>query len=269
MDLVKSAKALLPSQLRHVLSRAIWPYRHGRRFFTPYTVTKDMEGETFQFFVGDRTGRDWYDRPCINNPVWREMRFVRDQMIVPGDVIFEAGGHHGCSVILLSRWVGDDGKVVTFEPLGNNFEILERNVRLNQLTNVVAKREALGATAGTIFFDEVLSGIGTTGIPVPVARLDDYASLNPSFLKLDVEGFEVDVLRGATAILATRPKVEIEVHTDLLPLYGASVNDIFRLMDVEGYDVWVQWRDDQMPVRYDRCTPITTRVHLFFLPRRT
>src|SRR6185503_4526303 len=113
-------------------------------------------------------------------PIWREMRFMRDQVIEKGDVIFECGGHHGCSAILLSKWVGPEGKVVTFEPLPSNFEILEKNVRLNRLANVDARMEASGSRAGSITFDAASSGISSNGkgTAVKVSRLDDYAHLN-------------------------------------------------------------------------------------------
>ncbi len=268
MNLVHTIKKLLPGPVAQRLSRAAYPYLHGGRFFKPYVIKKEMEGVFFDFLIGDRTGRNWYDRVCINNPVWREMRFVRDQLIQKGDVVLECGGHHGCSAILLSNWVGDSGKVVTFEPLQSNFEILEQNVRLNRLSNVIPKMEAAGAKAGTITFDEASSGISSTGkgVTVRVSRLDDYGYLNPTFLKIDVEGFELQVLQGAKAILSTRPKLEIEVHVELLHQYGASVEDLFRLIDIKSYKAWVQWKDDQEPEEYNMSIPITSRVHLFLIP---
>lgn len=267
--IVSAVKKILPSRLRRALGRALYPYRQGSRFFTPYVTKKEMEGVSFDFLIGDRTGRDWYDRVCINNPIWLEMRFIRDNVIDEGDVVFECGGHQGCSTILLSSWVGDDGKVVTFEPSPPNFAILEKNVRLNHLKNVLPKREAVGAESGTITFDESSTAVTVKGkgVDVMVSRLDDYAHLNPTFLKIDVEGFEMHVLQGAKKILARRPKLALELHTELLPRYGASLEAILSLIGVENYRVWVQWKDDQQPQEFDVRTPIASRVHLFFVPK--
>ena len=81
MKLASTIKKILPRPMAHWLSRAAYPYLHGGRFFKPYVIKKEMEGVSFDFLIGDRTGRNWYDRVCINNPVWREMGFVRDNMM--------------------------------------------------------------------------------------------------------------------------------------------------------------------------------------------
>jgi hypothetical protein len=111
----------------------------------------------------------------------------------------------------------------------------------------------------------VLSG---GGIEVDLACLDDYMHLNPTFLKIDVEGFEVAVLNGAKRILSTHPKLAIELHTGLLAGYGSSAEDIFRWIGIENYEIWIQWEDGKEPEKYDLRAPIVSRVHLFCIPRR-
>jgi len=128
--------------------------------------------------------------------------------------------------------------------------------------------EAVGAVSGTITFDESSSAVTSSGngVDVKVSRLDEYEHLKPTFLKIDVEGFEMQVLEGAKNILRKRPKLALELHTELLPRFGASVEDIFRLIGLEDYRVWIQKRDDQQPEKFDIRTPIESRVHLFFIP---
>jgi FkbM family methyltransferase len=267
-SILEIAKRGLPEPIRTFLNRILYPVRRGSRLFKPYLIKKDMEEVIFDFWIGDRTGRDWYDRPCINNPIWLEMRFIRDHLIEQGDIILECGGHHGCSAILLSKWVGVGGKVVTFEALPSNCDIIEKNIQLNGLKNVVLKREAVGANPGIMTFDEASSAINLLGrgIDVKVVCLDEYEHLNPTFIKIDVEGFEVQVLQGAKNILSKCPKLEIEVHAELLSQYGATVDDLLRLIDVKNYKMWVQWKDDQQPEEYDMRIPIEKRVHLFCIP---
>ncbi len=266
LDAVKRA---LPDPVRRFLHRALYPLRGGRLFFKPYLIkNKEMEGVVFDFWIGDRQGRNWYDRPCINNPIWLEMRFIRDHLIEKGDVILECGGHHGCSAILLSKWVGVDGKVVTFEPDPANCDILEKNIQLNRLENVVLHRAAVGAKSGTTTYDVAANSVSesSAGLDVKVVCLDEYEHLNPTFLKIDVEGFEVQVLRGAKKILSRRPKLEIEVHTELLSQFGTSLEELMRLINIKDYKVWIHWRDDQQPEEYDIRIPIEKRCHIFCIP---
>ena len=271
VGILDAVRRALPAPVRQLLSRSLYPFRQGSRLFKPYLIkSKEMEGVVFDFWIGDRQGRDWYDRPCINNPVWLEMRFMRDMLVEKGDVVFECGGHHGCSTILLSSWVGDTGKVVTFEPDPANCRIIEKNIELNGLQNVLLQKAAVGAKPGTITFDAATNAVNLSGrgVDVQVRCLDELEHLNPTLLKIDVEGFEVQVLQGAKKILSRRPKLEIEVHTELLRQFGTSVEELLGLINVEDYKVWIQWRDDQQPEEYDPTMPIEKRCHLFCVSRQ-
>jgi FkbM family methyltransferase len=236
--------------------------------FKPYLKKKNIEGVVFDFWIGDSDGRDWYDLQCTD-PVWVEMRFIKDHLIQQGDVVLECGGHHGCTAIVLSNWVGVGGKVVTFEPLTANCGIIERNIRQNGLTNVTLERKAVGAERGMISVSNASNSsvsLSGEGVEVELTCLDEYEYLSPTFLKIDVEGFEMQVLQGAKNILSRRPKLAVEIHTEQLSHYGASVRDLFRLIDIEKYKVWVQWEDGEPPKEYDLSTPIEKRVHLFGIP---
>lgn len=265
-SMLNTVKRAVPMPVKQALRRAV--YRLRNRHFRPYIKVKNIEGVAFEFWIGDCDGRDWYDLKCTD-PVWIEMRFIRDHLITQGDVVFECGGHHGCTAILMSNWVGAAGKVVTFEPLPANCDIIEKNIRQNGLTNVRLERKAVGARRGIITINDVSNSsvrMSGKGVEVQATCLDDYENLNPTFLKIDVEGFEAHILQGAKRILSTRPKLDIEIHTNLLSQYGTPVPDLLRLIDVENYKLWIQWEDNQEPEEYDRNTPIDGRVHLFGIP---
>ena len=122
-DLVK---ALIPDPIEKIL-RGISHCSHcfREKQFKPYILKKNVEGVVFDFWIGDITGRQWYGTTDSN---WPEMRFIRDHLIHPGDVILECGAHHGCLTMVLSNWVGDKGKVVAFEPVPKNADILQKNI---------------------------------------------------------------------------------------------------------------------------------------------
>jgi len=272
-NISEQVKALIPEPIELILRR-MRRYSHGfqEKRFKPYIIRKNVEGVVFDYWIGDITGRQWYD---INDPDWiemkLEMRFIRDHLIQPGDVILDCGAHHGRSTIVLSNWVGDEGKIVAFEPHPKNAEILQKNIELNNLRNIILVQKAIGQKNGRIqITGESNSLVITkgTGVEVEMTSLDEYSGLNPNFLRIDVEGFEVEVLKGAKNILATRPKLAIEIHTRTLKHFDSSVDDLFNLIDVEQYELWVQWQDGNEPRVFDLKEPIKIgRVHLFALPK--
>lgn len=129
--------------------------------------------------------------------------------------------------------------------------------------------KAVGAEQGKISISGASNSAVVTsgaGVRVKVTTLDQYEHLRPTLLKIDVEGFETKVLQGARKILSMRPKLAIEIHTEQLSRYGSSVHDLFSLIDVDSYQLWVQWEDNQEPEEYEVGTPIESRVHLFGVP---
>jgi FkbM family methyltransferase len=235
--------------------------------FQPYIRRKELEGLSFDFWIGDEAAREWYDLQSFDGS-WPEMRFLRDYLVRPGDVVFECGAHHGCTTIALARWAGEAGRVIAFEPLPHNAAVLRRNLTLNAVHNVVVEEKAVGAGAGRVALREHSNSyVLPAGEPqVEMVALDDYAHLCPDLLKIDVEGFECEVLKGARAVLAARPRLAIELHPRMAA-YGASVAELLSLLPTDAYELRVQWSDDTEPQPYDQSRPITERVHLFGLPR--
>jgi FkbM family methyltransferase len=243
----------------------------GNSGFTPYIRKKNVEGVEFDFLIGDAEARSWYDVDCTD-PDWPEMRFMRDQLVRAGDVVFECGGHHGCTALLLSRWVGPQGRVVTFEPHPGNAAIIRRNIELNAISNVTLRENAVGDKRERLAMGDVSNSAVVRRsffrrtLEVEAVRLDDFAHENPTLLKIDVEGFEVAVLKGAAEVLKTRPKLAIEIHAEELAKYRTSVAELFGRLDLSGYRQWIQRDESSYPVPYDGSEPITERVHWFAVP---
>jgi FkbM family methyltransferase len=112
--------------------------------------------------------------------------------------------------------------VIAVEPHPVQFAFLERNVKLNGLTNVTCVNCALGATGGVISLYDVDPSLGPHPLhvstqsgrgrrhDVPVRRLDDLVHDDVTMLKIDVEGDELQVLSGAQRVLGSRPRVVVE-----------------------------------------------------------
>ena len=125
------------------------------------------------------------------------------------DLFIDIGANIGSYTVLAGAHVG--AKVVSIEPVPQTFEHLKRNIAINQIdSNVMAYNFALGDEKGQISFTSTLDTMNhvataseTNTIQVPVDTLDAILEKekDPVLLKIDVEGFETDVLNGASATL--------------------------------------------------------------------
>jgi len=138
-------------------------------------------------------------------------RWYRPQL---GDTVFDVGAYCGVSAYHLSKQVGPTGKVYAFEPDRGNYSLLQRNVERHKLSNVVPLRCAVaGSTGSAKFCSEGALGSclsrhisrATVGHveEVPTITLQDACQRygTPAFVKMDIEGSEVEVLSSAREFL--------------------------------------------------------------------
>lgn len=151
------------------------------------------------------------------------------QLNLKGQVVYDIGAHTGSHTALMARRAQH---VYSFEPEPSAFARLGELVLLNSVTNVTPFAVALGSQPGSFPLAIPQDGREMAGtlepgfqrtlnkapsINVPVVSLDDWRRLldlePPDFIKIDVEGFEDEVLRGAQKTLEeARPALLIEVH---------------------------------------------------------
>lgn len=148
-----------------------------------------------------------------------------------GDVCYDIGANLGFFSLLLGRLAGPDGSVYAFEPVARNASNIERNARLNGLPNIEVLRIALCATDGheELLLAHHVGGavLKSAGAPpdfagsvtVETARLDTLVNIRrlkpPNIVKIDVEGAEMDVLRGMEQVLRTcAPIVVVELDDE-------------------------------------------------------
>jgi len=182
-----------------------------------------------------------------------EMRFV-ERFLKDGMTVLDIGAHHGLYTLLASRIVGENGKVIAFEPSPRERRRLERHLRLNRCRNVHVESVALDQSPGEsdLFLVEGSEDYcnslrapavtaATTKVKVKVTTLDEYLSRGPvsnvDFIKLDVEGAELGVLKGAKRVLTTlpRPVFLIEVYDIRTLPWGYMGRDIVSYLDGIGY----------------------------------
>jgi FkbM family methyltransferase len=150
-----------------------------------------------------------------------EVMFLR-QLIGPGMTVVDVGANIGVLTVPFARLVSPSGKVIAFEPQRIIYQMLCGNLALNALDNVVAYNMAVGRVAGTIAvppvdytqagnFGGVSVSAAAVGETVPLTTIDSLAVPRCDFMKIDVEGMELDVLEGARNTLQRfRPRLYVE-----------------------------------------------------------
>lgn len=141
-----------------------------------------------------------------------------------GNNVVEAGANIGALTLPLSRLVGLTGQVYAFEPQPENYALLERNLVNNDIDNVAAFDFALGAEAATVrvpalwqISNENYGGaaVGDGELSAAMKPLDAVITKPVDVLKIDVEGMEADVIRGARLLINTcRPLIYVENDRD-------------------------------------------------------
>lgn len=176
------------------------------------------------------------------------------RLIRPGTVAVDVGAHFGTYSVAMARLVGKQGQVVSIEPIEEDALLLERGARSLRLP-ITVLRCALSSSEGEAelripLLDgsqktalSTLEAATQSGDPgglelrtVRTRTLDDILSIveHPvSFLKIDVEGHELDVLTGAERTLREhRPNILIEINNDL---GSRSIEAVFERILAYGY----------------------------------
>ena len=235
----------------------------------PYVVEKSLHGNLTRLLIPTRASQQWYDKfDHTEAPFIDALR-----MIKPGDTVFDCGAHQGVHSIIYSRMAGERGRVVAFEPFPMNVEIAKLNAALNHCPNIDFIDSALSSRAGhtnASTIEECIE-IGNQDardvIELKLVRLDEFSHLKPNFIKIDVEGAEIDALEGAEEMLRCRPCVYVEVHPGLLPRFGKSPMDMFRFFDFDEYYCFANYPGKEPLSRYRREFELTEPCALFFVPR--
>jgi FkbM family methyltransferase len=183
-----------------------------------------------------------------------EIAFARAQL-KPGDTAVDVGAHIGFFTLQMAAAVGPEGHVYAFEPLDANADLLERSLAENRFADrVTFQRAAVGDATGTAtltFPTETLNSggayllregtaplAGNQKKSVPVVALDALPLRRPvRFIKMDVEGAEPQVVRGAERLLREdRPVILSELHpTQLDRASGTTADAFLAQMKALGY----------------------------------
>jgi FkbM family methyltransferase len=224
----EGALRLLPPPMRAPLARKLLrSVPHGLRLsLAGRAIPALRPQDDLPIVAGPLEGWRWIAassmHACVEGTYESENQALLVEHVRPGDVVYDVGANAGYFTLLASHLVGPTGRVVAFEPFPAALRYLRRHIELNGVENATVIDSAVSDARGTAHFRahaEITMGRLADGgeLSVDVVRLDDvYANGHaplPDLIKIDVEGEELKVLRGATAILHhRRPTILLATH---------------------------------------------------------
>ena len=257
--------------------RALWGYALQSSGFSERIQLKRSQ-YTIPFFAKSNMALTLWVDP---NYVDRAEEFVYD-FLKPGDILIDVGANIGCVTAAGSLAVGDTGHVYSVEPHPQTYKHLQKTIAINHCTNVTSLNVALGAEAGIVnFTDEprkddnnCVAQNAESGIRVPCMTLaslvDEHSISRIAVMKIDVEGFEMQVLQGAQSMLHKVDSIYIAVLEHTLQKFGSCSTDVFRLLQSHGFRCFYfkddrsnvvafaqhvalrDWRSELVPISEDR-----------------
>lgn len=221
-----------PRPFRFLASRLLWRSRACR------LITIDCGAFRLRFAPSSLSARYWVEPQARQGDHAFLASYLR-----PGDTYVDVGANIGALALHAATLVGARGRVSAIEAHPRTFGFLRDNVRLNGAA-VTALNYAAGEESGTLRFTSMRgddkNGVSAQGaLEVPVRPLDELlAALDGPIhlLKLDVEGFELPVLRGAAAVLARTECVYFEVSL-LSDGYGHPAEAVVAELAGQGFTV--------------------------------
>jgi FkbM family methyltransferase len=191
-----------------------------------------------------------------------------------GGVIVDVGAHTGYNTVYAAHLVGTHGRVLAVEPTDDARAVLRENLSTNHLTNVTVFSGAAGASRGereffirggtsavnSLFPDSFYAAVTAT-TRVEVASLDELVDGIPDLVKIDVEGAELDVLRGMTRLLALPGmRLIVEWHPVLQVAAGYEPDALPRFLLDAGFALDAVGHLGKGPLTLDTLEPTMNRL---------
>lgn len=204
--------------------RALWDYPLPLKCCPGLSLRADLRESVYTgiFRTGAIPHQQGFDRVC-------------ERLLRKGDVVFDVGANVGYTTMFFSSLVGEDGLVVSLEPVPRSFALLQRACGGGRLPNVKCLNIAASNAEGELemFVSEMLDRAsvieesGSVTVTVQADTLDSLATKFgfPRFVKIDVEGFEATVIEGMQAILhqENSPIIVFEALNDSCRLQSCAL----------------------------------------------
>lgn len=235
----------------------------------PYKRKYHILDTEFDFWIPDSTGKQWYDHDLWNQAV--ELMTIKE-MLNPNDSVIEFGVHYGFFAVFISKNLNEFGQYLGVELLPKAAMYSQAQLNLNHFNSNCYVINAAGAETnkkidcryddgGNAFIKRSDEASLMIDAVTGDSLLKQQGKVN--FLKIDVEGYEVQVLEGCKEILKYLPKIAIELHLDSITKYQRVVDDVFKLIPIEKYEGKYFWNSGGDYISPDSHTLINLNLNEF------
>lgn len=224
------------------------PFRYLLAIFLKKTqlsqqIVFENNGIKFCFFPTSFSQTLWIFAPHFSD----EESIFFQQYIQPDDIILDVGANIGSLTLIAAKAAGKNGNVLAFEPSKKIFEDLNYNISLNKFTNCKTYNVALGEKNGEQNWEEKHAddqskiNISHSKIKVKMNQLDEYCApfSKIDLLKIDVEGYEYFVLKGATETLKKTDCVYFEAKESHASHYNYTISNIIIFLKTHNFDCYL------------------------------
>lgn len=272
-------RSILSSIIRVLFQLNFFKKRHFGitvKIFKPYNIFKGVRKKVnYKGFQLELQLDDWIQENIylLGDYESAELNTLK-QFLNTDSVFLDIGANFGLFTLNAANSISESGKIISFEPFPKNFEALLRNVNSNNLNQVQLVKSAVGNENTTIelYLDEKENNLGSvSALPIENAIIEKVQSISIDsflkdssikkidFVKIDVEGFEYNVLLGMKETLKIhKPTLLIEIFNDENSENENNINSL--LIDLGYSKLFI--KDDgtlsKTPIQQERCNYIFT-----------
>lgn len=234
---------LFGQNMKHTPDATLWTYtnedkhrdnpmnREKQRLLAQYSLPQEWNGMVrakYGIVIANKND-EYIGRALLNFGSWcdHEIKFLKT-LISFGDTVLEIGSNMGSHTLPLAKQVGNKGKLIAMEPQRLLFQTMCANVAMNSMQNVYAMNVACGEQKGVLRVTELdptahqnFGGYRPKemvgDMEIPVITMDSLNLTRCDVIKMDIEGMEIDALKGGQETLRKfEPILFFESHGDLL-----------------------------------------------------